>query len=110
MTTSRPARPATSSIDGHSIWRVTPSIERHRRAGLLQVEQVREVDRRELPRRLERLGDRGQRAGAGEPAVDPTGERDEHHGVAQRGPLFDIEHAPTVGEVVTLLRVAARFG
>ena len=72
--------------------------ERDRRPGLLQVEQVREIDRRELAGRLQRLRDRGQRAGPGEPAVDPTGERDEHHRLAQRRPLIDIEHPATVGE------------
>ena len=78
----RPVDPSGDTVD-----------ERDRRPGLLEVEQVREIHRRELPGRLQRLRDRGQRAGPREPAVDPTGERDEHHGLAQRRPLINIEHA-----------------
>ena len=79
------------------MWRVVAVDERDGRARLLEVEKVREVVAAEHATALELRGEQSPRQRRPpRPASTQPRERDDQHGVAQRGPGLDVEHALTV--------------
>ena len=110
-TTSRPARPATNSIDGPADLARRAVDEVDGRTCLLEVDELGEIDPAETRRRFELLAQDRGRAGAGEAGVDPARERDDEHRVAQFGPPIDLQHITTLlppSRAPALLRRSAR--
>ena len=81
-----------NSMTGQLTSRVVPSGECDRRAGLLEVDEIRQVAAREDPSGADLLRECGRGGRARAARVHPPREHEHEHGRTQLGPPLDSDH------------------